>query len=394
MRASTVPPTAIRPARVPAVPAFAAVVAALAALLVSVLVAVPAQAAISPWMSWNGVTVNKASIPADGEDITTITSVAFDRGTYLVSDVVRGQIGTITTGNDATYRGTGEVDLRGLSGSITLTARLYRGKYLVQTVYKSFKVVPLDTGIPAGFPTLNTTGVPVGTTLTPSGDLVVSTPGTVVQNLDITGCVTVTAADVTIRKSRIRCAGAPLAVTLRDAPRFVLEDSEIDGRASTTIAIGWSDYTLRRVNVHGTFDGPRLGNDVLIEDSYVHSLVRDDSVHTDAAQSTSGVGIVLRRNTFMPDPADGLVNANSALQFGTETGQQLLDKVVIEGNYFDGGMYTVNIKCSANLGSVTFTGNKFGHTAKYGPALAPRSVSFATNTFADTATAIPVSRCN
>ena len=38
---------------------------------------------------------------------------------------------------------------------------------------------------------------------------------------------------------------------------LVVEDSEIDGLGTADIGIGWSNYTLRRVEIRGTCDGAR-----------------------------------------------------------------------------------------------------------------------------------------
>ena len=54
------------------------------------------------------------------------------------------------------------------------------------------------------YPDANCTGVPAGTTLTPSGGLTITTAGTVIDGRDITGQVVVNAPNVTIRNSRIR----------------------------------------------------------------------------------------------------------------------------------------------------------------------------------------------
>jgi hypothetical protein len=54
-----------------------------------------------------------------------------------------------------------------------------------------------------GFPDPTNTGVPAGTTLTPSGSLTITRPGTVVSGLAVTGTINVLAANVTIENTRI-----------------------------------------------------------------------------------------------------------------------------------------------------------------------------------------------
>jgi hypothetical protein len=231
----------------------------------------------------------------------------------------------------------------------------------------------------AGWPGRETTGVPDGTDLEPSGDLRITADGAVVDGLDIEGCVVVDASDVTIRNSRIRCADpdSANAVQITEGSRdFVMEDSEIDGLGKADIGVGWNNYTLRRVDIHSTADGVRLGSNTVVEDSWIHDLVRQGTLHGDAIQSTSGGNILVRGNTLDAfNAADDDLN-NSAIMLGTETGQQLLADARFEGNYLNGGNYTVNIRGDANLQDVVFADNVYGPDHRYGPVRAPDEVSF------------------
>ena len=385
-------PAARRPRRSRTLLAAAALVAALGAGA-GIGTAPAAQATASPVMNYDGATVNNARIPAAAIAIETVTPVAFDRAVYSVGST---QVGTIAsaTSSAGLWRGTGTVDLTGMTGSVTLVAKLYKGKYVVQSVFKVLRLVPpTPVGIPAGWPNAATTGVPAGKVLQRTGDVVVTTPGTVLDGLDM-GCLTVRAANVVVRNSKVTCADARLqAVALQDAKGFVMEDSEIDGRGKAEVATGWSGYTLRRVEVRGTHDGPRLGDDVTIEDSWVHGLVRDPDVHTDALQSTSGERIVVRHNTLDPRTPGVGDFLNAAVQLGTETGAKKLRNAVFERNYFNGGTYSVNVSCTADVDkTVVFRDNRFGHGGKYGAVIAPTGVKLSGNVFADTGAAVPVAK--
>ena len=372
--------------------ALLAAAAVLAALAAGTGAAPTAQASVAPVMNYDGTTVNNARIPATDVEIELVTPVAFDRGTYFVGTT---RVGTLGAGTAAggTYRARTTVDLGGRSGSITLVAKLYAGRYLAQTVFKVLRVVPATrAAIPAGWPDAASTGVPAGTRLTRTGDVVVTEPGTVLSGLAM-GCLTVRAADVVVRRSRITCTdGRQLAVALSDAEGFVMEDSEIDGGdGGTENAVGWGGYTLRRVEVRGTQDGPRLGYDATVVDSWIHGLVRHDGVHTDALQSTSGERILVRHNTLDPRSAGDDDFLNSAVQLGTETGTKRLRDVVFEKNYVDGGTYSVNVKCSANIdSSVVFRDNRFGHGSRYGAVIAPGRLRLSGNTYVDTGARVAV----
>ncbi|WP_166503367.1 hypothetical protein [Modestobacter italicus] len=240
---------------------------------------------------------------------------------------------------------------------------------------------------PASPPGPDDTGVPPGTVLEPSGDLDVTEDGAVVDGLDITGCVVVRADDVTIQNTRIRCADPDTAnvVQVADgATGLLVQDTEIDGMGTADIGVGWSDYTLRRVEVHRTNDGARLGDDVLIERSWFHDMIRQGELHPDCVQATQGTGITLRGNTF-DVPADGSGDLNNAaIMLGSETGKRRLEQVLVVGNWLNGGNYTVNVRQDTHFDDVVFRGNVYGPDSRYGPAQAPAGVVFDGETMSET----------
>jgi hypothetical protein len=235
------------------------------------------------------------------------------------------------------------------------------------------------------------TGVPSGIELRDSDDLRVTEDGAVIDGLDIDGCVVVDASDVTIRNSRITCSDSDSANAVqvtKGSYNFVLEDSEIDGGGKTDIGVGWNNYTLRRVDIRGTADGLRLGSNTLVEDSWIHDLIRQGTLHGDAVQSTSGGNITVRNNTLdSVTTSTGDLN-NSAIMLGTETGVRALTMARFEGNYLNGGNYTVNIRSDANLTDVVFVDNVYGPDHRYGPVMAPVGVDFRSDIVE--ATRIPV----
>ncbi len=223
--------------------------------------------------------------------------------------------------------------------------------------------------------------MPAGTTLTPSGPLVISTRGAVVDGLDVAGCVVVAASDVTIRNSRIRCGHAPRGLAVRfagGAQGLVVEDTEIDGLGTTTVGIGWGGYTLRRVNIHGVSDGARFGHRVTIENSWIHDMVRIGNLHPDAVQTTSASNVVIRGNVLDPTHAASGSRHNAAIMLGSETGTRAVRNVLIEGNLLGGGNYSLNVRGDITAENVVVRDNTFAPTARYGPAIAPARVPLST----------------
>jgi hypothetical protein len=354
----------------------------------------PAQAGgAQSYMKYLGVSVNNATIPAAPVTIEAVTDVP------MTSVVL--SIGTTVLGSSTTFVKTRSgwsadvpVDFTGRSGPVSLVAQFSSGASL-WTVKKPIVLetpapdpeplpsLPTNGGqVPVLPPGPSTTGVPEGTVLTPSGTITITTPGAVVSNLDIDGCVFVLADDVTIRNSRIRCA-APKYDRIIDVGKgrknLVVEDVELDGMGTADVGIGWGNYTLRRVDVHSTCDGARVSFNVVIEDSYIHDLIRQGTLHCDAVQSTEGGNITVRRSNLDPtNTASGDYN-NAAVMLGTETGSQRLDGALFEENWLGGGNYSVNVRGDAVLSDVTFRGNRYLDEARFGVALAPASVLFEDN---------------
>ncbi|WP_158274511.1 right-handed parallel beta-helix repeat-containing protein [Cellulomonas sp. WB94] len=191
-----------------------------------------------------------------------------------------------------------------------------------------------------------------------------SKDGAVIDGLDIAGTVTVTADDVVIRNTRIRNTGH-YPVRLLGAANLLIEDSEIDGQGKGDAAVAFNHYTLRRVNIHDVVDGPRIaGDDVTIEDSYVHALVGVNGSHTDALQIVGGRRIVVRGNNLQAyDDQTG--QSNAAVMLGEEDSP--VRDCLIEDNLLNGGNYTVNAGGGGTRGAqCVFRDNRFGRDARYG----------------------------
>lgn len=186
-----------------------------------------------------------------------------------------------------------------------------------------------------GYPDAMNTGVPSGTALTVvNGDVVVTTPGAVVDGKDIRGCVLVKAANVTIRRSKVTCTGAYGISSFPDeytGGGLLIEDVEVDCANNQTTAIGYYGLTARRLNVHSCENGFDIDYGVTVVDSYIHDMYEGTSGHSDGIQLAGGADIVIRHNTiFIPGGTSAIIshptdNAN----------------VTIEANLLGGGAYSL-----------------------------------------------------
>lgn len=217
----------------------------------------------------------------------------------------------------------------------------------------------------ADFPDESSTGVPDGTDLESSGSITIEEDGEVIDGQEITGTVTVKADDVVIRNTRILNTGH-FPVRIDGGSNLLIEDSEIDGQDRGDAAIAFGKYTLRRVHIHNVAEGPRVaGGDVTIEDSLIHQMVQKGDNHTDVVQVVSGSDIVVRGNALEAHNPDSDVMGNAAFMFGEDDGP--VTDCTVEGNYLDGGNYTVNGGGSGTTGAAcAFRDNVLGENHRYG----------------------------
>ena len=201
-------------------------------------------------------------------------------------------------------------------------------------------ISPLEFG---DFPSADDTGVPSGTKLKKlDGQVILKKPGEVLENVEVNGCVFVApeADNAIIRNVRVKSGDCRFLI-LNDggAENLTVVDSELDGMDNFQgdSAVGGYNYTLTRVNIHGTLDGAKLGSNVTVEDSYIHDLAMSADSHNDGLQGLDGTNITIRHNTIIVE--DG---GTSAVLLGVKGNDEWdLNNVVIENNLLGGGAWTV-----------------------------------------------------
>ena len=168
-------------------------------------------------------------------------------------------------------------------------------------------------------PGAGNTGVPAGTTLkVHRGDLVITTPGTVIDGLDIYGFVTVKAANVTIKNSRVRGSGPGsfntglINANHSAVKNLLIQDVTLvpDYPSVWINGVLGHDFTARRVNTYNVVDGFGIYNingpaaNAVVESSWVHDLSyfspdpnhSDNQTHNDAIQIQGGTNITIVGN--------------------------------------------------------------------------------------------------
>ncbi len=230
-----------------------------------------------------------------------------------------------------------------------------------------------------------------------AGDVLVTTPGTVIEGKYITGRVLVRAANVTIRQCEIVGNGYARGNTgLIDcnhpsAANVLIEDCELHQAVGS--ANVWHDgvlghdYTARRNLVYDTVDGfgvynsysPSTPANVIIEANYVRELSyfspdpnhSDNRTHNDGIQiqGNGGVRIVGNHIRGYASTICGTGSTNDPY-FPLITGHlvtctptvSVITNIVVDSNWLYGGVCgfiaIVGSKAASNLGSIT--NNRFG----------------------------------
>ena len=182
--------------------------------------------------------------------------------------------------------------------------------------------------------------MPSGVTLTPyTGPSQITESGTVIDSKLITTPLVIAAGanNVTIRNSLIRANGYWLVLNDAGATNLQIIDTEMDGAGNSSgdAAIAGRNYSLTRVNIHGTVDGLKLGDNVTVQDSYIHDLIVTSASHNDGMQSLGSDNVKILHNTILV--ADG---ATSAIILSTGSADSI-KHVLIDNNLLGGGAYTV-----------------------------------------------------
>jgi len=230
---------------------------------------------------------------------------------------------------------------------------------------------PATTTTTTTITTSTARGVPAGTTLTKrSGDITITTPGTVLENVDLDGYVKVQADNVTIRNSILRggvkaTTGKALVMNWNGAKNLVIKDTTLIARNPSAYVDGISgkDLTVQRVDVSGVVDAVKvIGSNVSITDSVFHDAYHlasgvtyqaDGSTHNDGVQVEGGGNIAISGNKITGFYTSAIMVTQNAARI---TGLN------INNNTLSQGGCTINMseKGKGPLGGVSVVSNKFG----------------------------------
>jgi hypothetical protein len=180
------------------------------------------------------------------------------------------------------------------------------------------------------------------------GDQKITTPGAVISNEWISGCVAISASNVTIKNSLItpngdNCSGGSggtQASAVNDGATgpggTLVEDVTVDGHNSVGDQYGMSlnNAECLRCNVFGFEKNYYAGSSTLFQDSYSHDItVNGQCSHADGMFIESSSNVTIEHSyTIMSGITDGCING--AIDSGGSWGP--VDHETIDSSYMEG----------------------------------------------------------
>jgi hypothetical protein len=202
-----------------------------------------------------------------------------------------------------------------------------------------------------GFPDATNTGVPSGVTLTPSGSVKVTSPGTVISGLEVTGDIEVDADDVTIEDTKVILDGPGCGsqttcgnydVLVEDGSEgTVIKNSELTTAPGTTCEhsirnVSGPDLRIEGVYIHGC-DSNLYGGATIKRSFGVAALkIADD--HVENVYFNESRLIVLHSTLFNPIEQTAVIFGNSGE--GSDVGN-CTNHLTVIGSLLAGGGYAL-----------------------------------------------------
>lgn len=198
-----------------------------------------------------------------------------------------------------------------------------------------------------------------------SGPTTITTPNTIIQNAFIVGQITIKAAGVVLKNFTLDAQNDNYGIEVVSGD-VTAQDGEIIN--ANGAAIQGNNWTALRLNVHemgsDAFNG---GGHNTLQSCYIHNLGMNAGAHADGIQCNNGDHIVIRGNNFdLPwwdQGDDGQVYRSNSCIFLNGYVYNYLDGTVVDGNWLNGGNYTIYALGQTNT---TVSNNIFGSDYQYG----------------------------
>ena len=219
--------------------------------------------------------------------------------------------------------------------------------------------------LPSTRPTAQNTGVPAGTTLTPSGGMTITKDATVIDARDITGMIHVNANNVTIMNSKVHISGGPSDIAIRvkaGVNGTKILRSEIYSDSGAYVGIIADNTTVCGSYLHGWENAMTVGGGSMIQANYIDRLAGGQAgPHFDGIEVYGG-GAPSRlwgNHIRLTDPQGEWLSDTGAINLTAWSGD--IDDVEMNGNWLGGGSYTLYVdeQNGDQATNVKITNNRF-----------------------------------
>ncbi len=139
----------------------------------------------------------------------------------------------------------------------------------------------------SGFPNATNTGVPPGVVLKSSGSLVITTPGAVVEGLDIKGSVVIDAPNVTLKNCKVTDAGYDVVLIKPGIIGVTIQNCEISNEGVGGQGIAGQGTFLRN-NIHDCADGIDVRGDNTLIEEIISTRCAVSRTHTSMVSRRTG----------------------------------------------------------------------------------------------------------
>jgi hypothetical protein len=248
-----------------------------------------------------------------------------------------------------------------------------------------------------GYPDQSNTGVPASVSLSPSGSITVSTPGTVVSGKDVNGQIEISADNVTVKDVRVTNSGDTSSAIHIDSgvSGTTIEDSTLRGQASTNaiqyaVTNGGTRSTGLRLQMYNCTEC-WSGNGTL-RDSYAISNGTISGSHYEAVYIPGGSSdpTDLEHNTLL-NPHD-----QTAGVFGDDHAYGPMQNVTVNNNLVASGGNGIDTGCNGDGNSnIVVTNNRLSYSynsrmPQGGSNTSPAVTTWTNNYRDDTLKSVPI----
>lgn len=189
--------------------------------------------------------------------------------------------------------------------------------------------------------------------------------GTTLENVRITGTVTIKANNVTLRNFILDANDGHYGINASNGStggRF--ERGELINAKSALIY--GTGFTATGLNIHESGgDGVKVqgeGGPTVVEKSWIHHIGKSEGAHADGNQSIGVDDVVFRYNNFdMPITAPEPYKQNALFMLQSKNGP--VSNFVIDNNWLNGGGWSLYVPAGQ---TIHITNNKFGRDFRFG----------------------------